>query len=114
MKYVLLASSMLLAILGQFFLKKGVLASTLTPSIESILKTLLSPLILLGLIIYGASAIIWLFVLQRFPLSVAYPALSLTYIVVVAISVVLLKEPVTPSKVVGLLFIVIGVYFLFK
>lgn len=114
MKYILLTSSMLLAIVGQFFLKKGVVASSLIPSVESITRTLLSPFVLLGLIVYGASAIVWLFVLQRFPLSVAYPALSLTYIVIVAISILILKEPVTSYKLVGILLIVLGVYFLFK
>ena len=114
MKYFLLAGSMLFALLGQFLLKKGVLVSTLAPSIGSIVQTLLSPFILLGLIMYGASAIIWLFVLQRFPLSIAYPALSITYIVVVTLSFILLKEPITPSKVAGILLIVTGVYFLFR
>lgn len=105
---------MALAIAGQFFLKKGILASTLVPSIESIIKTLFSPFVLLGFITYGASSIIWLFVLQKFPLSVAYPALSLTYIAIVAVSIFVLKEPLTSYKIAGVLLITAGVYFLFK
>jgi len=114
MKYLLLTSSMVLAIIGQFFLKRGVLASTLEPNIQAIIKTLFSPLVLLGFIAYGASSIIWLFVLQKFPLSVAYPALSLTYIAIVALSFFVLKEPVTSIKMAGIVFIITGVYFLFK
>jgi len=110
MKYFLLGSSMILAILGQFLLKKGVIASTLVPSIGSFLKTVFSPIVFLGFV----SAILWLFVLQKFPLSVAYPALSLTYVVVVILSVFLLKEPINSFKIAGMLLIILGVYFLFK
>ena len=105
---------MILAIIGQYMLKKGVLASTLVPSFESILKTLFSQFVMLGFIAYGASSIIWLFVLQKFPLSVAYPALSLTYIAIVVISFYVLKEPLTSPKIFGVFLIIAGVYFLFK
>lgn len=114
MKFLLLAASMSLAILGQFFLKKGVLASTLTPNIESVIKTLFSPYVFIGFLTYGISSIIWLFVLQKFPLSVAYPALSLTYLVIVILSFLFLKEPITSIKIAGVLLIILGVYFLFK
>lgn len=114
MKFLLLATSMSLAILGQFFLKKGVLASTLTPNVESVIKTLFSPYVFIGFVTYGISSIIWLFVLQKFPLSVAYPALSLTYLVIVILSFLFLKEPITSIKIAGILLIILGVYFLFK
>lgn len=114
MKYLFLVASMSLAITGQFLLKKGVLASSLTLNLESILKTVLSPLIFLGLAAYAFSAVIWLFVLQKFPLSVAYPALSLTYIAIVLISLYIFKEPLTTFKIIGVFFIILGVYFLFK
>lgn len=114
MKYILLLVSMSLAVVGQFLLKKGVILSTLTFNITSIIKTLFSPLILLGFTLYGISSIIWLFILQKFPLSVAYPALSFTYVVIVALSVLLLKEPFTSYKLIGIIFIVFGVFLIFK
>ena len=114
MKFLLLAGSMVLAIMGQFFLKKGIIASTLTPNISSFLKTVISPYVFLGFLMYGASSIFWLFVLQKFPLSIAYPALSLTYVVIVILSTLFLKEPITSFKISGMLFIILGVYFLFK
>lgn len=114
MKFLLLAASMSLAVLGQFLLKKGVLASTLTPSMESVVKTLFSPYVFTGFATYAISSIIWLFVLQKFPLSVAYPALSLTYVAIVILSFLFLKEPLTSIKIAGILLIILGVYFLFK
>ena len=105
---------MVLAVIGQFLLKKGVLASTLIPTFESIFKTLLSPLVLAGFLAYGVSSVIWLFVLQKFPLSVAYPALSLTYVAIVILSIVFLKEPFSPPKIAGIILIIFGVYLLFR
>lgn len=105
---------MTIAVAGQFLLKKGIEASTLAPNLSSIIKTIFSPYVFFGFLAYGISSIFWLFVLQRFPLSVAYPALSLTYIVILFISFFFLKEPLVASKIAGVSFIVIGVFFLFK
>ena len=105
---------MTLAVLGQLLLKKGVITSSLLPNLNSIIKTVFTPLVFLGLLSYGLSAIIWLFVLQKFPLSVAYPALSLTYVVIVVLSFFIFQEPLTISKATGILLIITGVYFLFK
>ncbi len=106
--------SMALAIIGQTFLKRGVLASGLVPNISSLIKTIFSPFVLIGLGAYAISTLFWLFVLQKFPLSVAYPALSLTYIAIVFISFFVLKEPITQYKLIGIALIIFGVYFLFK
>jgi len=114
MKYIHLTLSMFLAIIGQYLLKKGVLASELNPNIYSILRTLFSPYVFAGFVFYGISSVFWLFVLQKFPLSVAYPALSLTYIIIILISYFVLQEPLTLNKILGILLIVSGVYFLFK
>lgn len=114
MQYLLLSSSMVLAVVGQFFLKRGVLASSLNPNFYSIIKTLFSPYVLIGFFAYGASSIIWLFVLQRFPLSVAYPALSLTYVAIMIVSFLILNEPISAYKITGILFILIGVFLIFK
>ena len=105
---------MVLAVVGQFFIKKGVTESSLTLNANSILSTLFIPSVFFGFLIYGVSAIIWLFVLQRFQLSVAYPALSLTYVVIVILSAHYYGEPMTLFKSIGIIFIVGGVYLLFR
>ena len=62
-----------------------------------------------GFILYGLSAICWLWVLSRAQLSFAYPILSLSFPVVVALSMLLFDETVSPIRwlVVGV--IVVGV-----
>jgi len=114
MKYVLLLLSMTMAVTGQLLFKRGLSSATLVPTIGSVLQTIFIPTVFLGFFIYGMSSIVWLFVLQKLPLSVAYPSLALTYVIVVMASFVLFKEPLTVDKIVGVLLISIGVFFINK
>lgn len=114
MKFLLLFSSLILAVLGQIFLKKGIMESSLSFSSLSILKTIFTPFVFGGFMAYGFSAIIWLFVLQKFQLSIAYSSLSLTYIIIAILSYYLFNEPLTIGKFVGMGFITLGVYVLFR
>ena len=51
-----------------------------------------SPWVLLGLVVFGISAIGWLAALSRVPLSVAYPFNALGYLGILTASVFLLHE----------------------
>ena len=62
-----------------------------------------------GILLYAISAVFWLVVLSRVPLSVAYPIVAVGYVVVVVYSRFVFKEPVRAVAWVGLVFIVIGV-----
>lgn len=114
MKFTLLATSMLLAVAGQLSLKSGVKSSKLQLKIKALIDTLLAPPVILGFFLYGASAIIWLFVLKEFPLSVAYPSLSLTYVLIVILSRLFFDEPITKNKLSGIPLIIVGVILLFS
>lgn len=63
----------------------------------------------IGLVIYGFSAVCWLWVLARTPLSLAYPILSLTFPIVLTLSMVLFAEVITPLRWAGVGVIVAGV-----
>ena len=60
-------------------------------------------------VIYGLSAICWLWVLSRAQLSFAYPMLSLTFPIVVALSAVLFSESILPMRWAGVGVIVFGI-----
>jgi len=62
-----------------------------------------------GLACYGVSVVLWLGALSRAPVSIAYPMLSVGYIVNAAAAVFLFGEALTTPKVVGILLIVGGV-----
>jgi multidrug transporter EmrE-like cation transporter len=63
----------------------------------------------LGLACYGISVILWLGALSRAPVSIAYPMLSVGYIVNAAAAAFLFSEALTTPKVIGILLIVGGV-----
>ena len=112
MKYVFLIISMLLAAFGQIILKKGVSSVNLSINAVLILKALFSPLIFLGLLLYACSAVTWLFALKSFPLTIAVPSLTLSYVLVFIYGSFFLKEATIPANYIGLLLIIFGVVLL--
>ncbi len=65
-----------------------------------------------GFIVYGLSAVCWLWVLSRAQLSFAYPILSLAFPIVVGLSAVLFSESISAMRWTGVGLIVVGVSFL--
>ena len=63
----------------------------------------------IGLCCYGVSVILWLGALSRVPVSIAYPMLSIGYVVNAGAALFLFSEALTTGKVVGILLIVAGV-----
>ena len=66
--------------------------------------------ILGGLACYVVSVVVWILALSRVPVSVAYPMLSVGYIVNALAAWMLFGESLTAQKLVGIGFIVIGVF----
>jgi multidrug transporter EmrE-like cation transporter len=62
-----------------------------------------------GLCFYGVSVILWLGALSRVPVSIAYPMLSIGYVVNAVAAMFLFSEALTAGKVAGILLIVAGV-----
>lgn len=69
-----------------------------------------SPFIVLGLLCYGVSVMIWIGVLSRVPVSIAYPMVSLGYIVNAIAAYYLFGESLTAMRMGGILLILAGVY----
>lgn len=65
-----------------------------------------------GLICYGISVIVWILALSRVDVSIAYPMLSIGYIVNAIAASHLFNEPLGIGKVVGIGIIIVGVYVL--
>jgi len=68
-----------------------------------------SPPFWVGMVCYATSLCVWLAALSKAPVSVAYPMLSIGYIVVAAVSVLWLDEILSPLKVLGIALICVGV-----
>jgi len=74
------------------------------------LKLATQPPILGGLACYGISVVVWIMALSRVPVSVAYPMLSIGYVVNAVAAYYLFGEAITAQKMLGITFIIIGVW----
>jgi multidrug transporter EmrE-like cation transporter len=63
-----------------------------------------------GVACYGVSLIVWILGLSRVPVSIAYPILSLGYVINAIAAHYLLGESVTLSRWLGIGFIILGVW----
>jgi undecaprenyl phosphate-alpha-L-ara4N flippase subunit ArnE len=69
----------------------------------------LQPLIWLGLALWVIESIAWVLVLQKTPLSMAYPVMTATYATVPLAGLLLLKERMTRRQTMGACLIFAGV-----
>jgi len=111
----LLMTGVLLNAAAQLLLKAGTNAvGQFELSAQNILpvglKLALEPHIAGGLACYVVSVAVWIVGLSRVPVSVAYPMLSVGYIVNALAAWYLFGESLTAQKLVGIAFIVCGVF----
>jgi len=104
---------------GQTLLKVGLLriggTSFLSgPLRQNVAKLFATPYIVLGFVVYGISAILWLDVLSRLDFSVAFPLVSLTYLFALIIGSVLFHEQVGWSRITGVFLICGGLVFIVR
>ncbi len=62
-----------------------------------------------SVLLLGVAMLLWLLVLQRVPVSQAYPMLSLNFIFVALAGRLLWRERLTPRQITGTLLVVTGV-----
>lgn len=114
-KYILLLFSVMLAVAGQLLFKMGMTVfgqTSLTAFFTRIGTVLTNPYILGGLAVFFLSAALWVIVLSKLPISVAYPMISIGYVFVLIFSALFLGESITAFKVIGIVLICFGVYFI--
>lgn len=102
----------LLSSAAQLAMKRGLApgpASGTADVAGTYLHAFTSPMVWLGLVLYGASAVLWLWVLSRLDVSLAYPLVSLGFVVTMLLGVLWLGEPFSWVRVAGCTLIVIGV-----
>ena len=79
-------------------------------SIASITNVLLNPYIIFGMFIYILSAGIWIWVLSKVAISLAYPFVSISFVLTLFAGAAFFNEPMTYTKVVGTCLIIVGCY----
>jgi len=117
--FLLLLFAISLSVTGEFLLKAGmnqVGMLSLTPKgfVSGLLRAFSNPRILAGFAIIFCGSLIWLAVLSRADLSWAYPLLSLGYLFVVLTSWFFLGEALSLLRVMGTIFVCLGVLLIFR
>jgi drug/metabolite transporter (DMT)-like permease len=111
-EFGLLMMAILSGVAGQFLLKTGALRLgkvTVENAIQLLLNIVTIPELVAGLVCYGIGAVAYILVLTRVNLSVAGPAVALSYVFSVLIGYFLFQEPIPMIRLTGLGFIVAGV-----
>lgn len=109
----LLLVSVFFAVAGQLTLKSamdnlGRIGKTSQVG-DTLLRAMKEPLLWTGLTLFGISALFWLVVLSRVRLSVAYPIVGISYILIVLLARFRLHEYVPPLRWVGVSVIALGI-----
>lgn len=111
--YIILGIAIVTTVLSQLFFKQGMLLlgninftiANIWFLIVSIFKNVF---LLVGLFFYGISFILWLIVISKVKLSIAYPLTSLNFLLVVIASYFLFGEKLSTLQYISILLIIIG------
>lgn len=101
--YLVLGVNVLLLVTGQLLWKVG-----MSQGHGPLWRVALSPAIWGGVGLYGLATLLWLFVLSRLPLAVAYPMQATAYVLGMVAARWLLGETVSTTSWIGGLMILLG------
>jgi drug/metabolite transporter (DMT)-like permease len=112
--FLMILVCVLLGSAGQLALKHGMTAvGRFSAETHQLLPTFVrafsNPWVIAGFTCYGLSSLMWMVVVSRVPLSLAYPMISMGYVIVVIMSRFLLNEEVSALRFAGTLVICAGV-----
>lgn len=113
--FSLILAGVILNAAGQLLLKAGTNAvGHFDFHLDNILpiglKLAFNPFILSGMVAYGVSLVVWIMALSRVPVSIAYPMLSIGYVINAFIAWHWFGEALSAQKLLGIGCIVLGVY----
>ena len=113
--FLFLLTGVLLNAAAQLLLKggtnrMGVITLTLDNWSATLARMASEGYFVAGVVLYGVSLVVWIMGLSRVPVSIAYPMLSLGYIVNAIAAHYLFGEAVSAQRWLGIGFIVAGVF----
>lgn len=109
---ILLLMAVALGVTGQMAMKTGMnqVGQINALSISTLVRMFTNVYVLLGFAAYAGSSLVYLMALSKLELSFAYPMVGLGYVIVVFLSWLLFKEPVSPARWAGVLMICGGAF----
>jgi len=111
---LLILANVFLTVTAQIMLKYGMNKVGKIDSFENLrtlaIKAISNPFVIGGIGIFGFTSILWLIVLSRVEISVAYPMLSLGYVLVMLWGWLVFDEKVSIIRFLGVILICLGVF----
>ncbi|MGL5242009.1 MAG: EamA family transporter [Kluyvera ascorbata] len=92
---------------GNLLLKKT--ASTIQVIPQDIFSLVFNPWFYYAVIVYGGSTLLWVMILRKIPLGLAYPMFALGFIIVPILDYFIFKEPLRVTTLIGGVVIIFGV-----
>ena len=90
----------------------GAIALSAAATSQAAMRMMSEPWLWIGLACYGVSVVVWILALSRVDVSIAYPMLSIGYVVNAIAAWALFGEAMSITRMVGIGIIVLGVYVL--
>lgn len=114
MGYLYILGTVIFTVYGQLVLKwrmmnYGLLPENFGDKIIFLFKLVLDPYIFSGFSSAFIASFFWMAAMTKFELSFAYPFMSGAFVLVFIFSVFLFQETVSWNKILGLIFIVLGI-----
>ncbi len=106
--FLKLILAVILGSIGQLCFKLGS-ASFKGSFLDHIMLFMTNKFLISGLTLYGLSTLIYVTTLQKIDLSIAYPVISLSYVLVLILSYFILGENLSLYKIIGSFMIIGGV-----
>lgn len=115
--FALIITGVLLNAVAQLALKAsvndmGAIQISLSNISPATMRLMSEPWLWAGLLCYSISIVVWILALSRVDVSIAYPMLSIGYVVNAVAAWALFGEIMSMNKVVGIGVIIIGVFIL--
>jgi multidrug transporter EmrE-like cation transporter len=113
-RYIILLLAILANVGAQISLRYGMRNFNINKQSEffsTILEVAKNYFVWQGLFLYGLGFSLYLYILSKFDVSYIYPILTaLVFILLLTLSSLILNEPITTKKVVGISIIILGIF----
>ncbi|MBC7232621.1 MAG: EamA family transporter [Chloroflexi bacterium] len=108
---ILLFSAIFAAVTGQLLMKTGLnqLGALTDINLAVFFRMVFNPYVFGGIASYGIGFIAYLFALSRLDQSFAYPMFALGYVLVPLYNWIVMHEPFSVARLVGILLVLVGV-----
>ena len=113
--FILILVSVSLSAFAQILLKNGMNSTAVQASLNnnftvtSAFNIITNGYVFAGLCVYFGSALVWLMVLSKIEVSIAYPFVALGFVITAILGHLLFGESLTPQRLAGILLVCVGV-----